>query len=208
MQFTIQRFGTTKSGTAYPSTDEKRANDFFEWLSGLDENASGQRHTLPTGQQCTYLHHDIFGAGNEYAQDQGKWFYLPPSAVVFKAFGFWLSNFGRHVYLAVYCGEKAENALLFDSTPLQLILPPEGYKTPNDFSGAKIPLIQTVGVRAGERVDSLISDERSQSYIRIHAINGDKETLGLELGIPAASHVVLNPPQVAFNQMFAALKNG
>ena len=203
MNFTMKRFGTPKGSATYPLPEEIAANDFFDWLSRLDERAHGQRHTLPTGQACTYLHHDLYGTGSQYMQDAGRWFYLPPSSSSFTAYGFWLTNNGRHVFLAVYYGAQAEHVLLFPSTPLQLAVPPEGYKTPSDFEGAKITLISTVGARTGERIDSMLSDERSQSYIRIYAVQDkDTEKLAVEVGIPNVSHIVVNPPDAVFNQLF------
>ena len=172
---------------------------------------------LPTGIPCRYVSHDLFGSGDQYLKDDGKWLYLPASTPeTFTGYNFWLSNSGQRLWIALYFGQQQPQALLFEGTLLQLVLPPEGIKTPEFAEPMRLPLTDVVGVWAAERIDTVLSDDRSQAYIRVFAETERKpsskpdepetvsEWLRLELGVPALSHnLTINPTGNHFSAMFS-----
>ena len=116
----------------------------------------------------------------------------------------------------MYYGQQQPQALLFEGTLLQLVLPPEGIKTPEFAEPMRLPLTDVVGVWAAERIDTVLSDDRSQAYIRVFAETERKpsskpdepetvsEWLRLELGVPALSHnLTINPTGNHFSAMFS-----
>lgn len=216
MRFKLERFGTTHQMPPR-SPQEIQSNEFFTTLTKLKPAQHGMSMVLPTGIPCRYVSHDLFGSGDQYLKDDGKWLYLPASTPeTVTGYNFWLSNSGQRLWIALYYGREQPQALLFEGTLLQLVLPPEGIKTPEFAEPMRLPLTDVVGVWAAERIDTVLSDDSSQAYIRVFAETERKpsskpdepetvsEWLRLELGVPALSHnLTINPTGNHFSAMFS-----
>lgn len=211
MRFSIQRYGTAKNQVAI-SPEEKRGNEFFQWLATLDEGKHGLTGMLPTGFPCRFVAHDVFGARDAYLRDEGQWYYLPPTHEQFRGIAYWIASQGRRVFFSLHFGERGESALLFESTPLQLALPPKGIWLDGEAEAVIVPTAHQIGAARSERIDGLLSDERSHCHIRIlsntektQAQDGaaqEKEWLKVEIGLPRLSHLTINPPEDSFTLLF------
>ena len=72
MRFKIERFGTTHQMPPR-GPQEIRSNEFFAAISKLNSAHHGMSLILPTGIPCRYVSHDMFGSGDQYLKDDGKW---------------------------------------------------------------------------------------------------------------------------------------
>lgn len=72
MRFKIERFGTAHQ-IPPRSPQEIRSNEFFTALTKLKPAQHGMSMVLPTGIPCCYVSHDLFGSGDQYLKDDGKW---------------------------------------------------------------------------------------------------------------------------------------
>jgi hypothetical protein len=212
MRFSIQRYGTGRNEVAI-TTEEKRGNEFFQWLATLDEGKHGSVGMLPTGFPCRYVAHDVFGERDAYLRDEGQWYYLPPTQEDFKGIAYWIASQGRRVFFSLHFGERGESALLFEATPLQLALPPVGIRIDGEPEGVILPCARQVGAAKAEKIDGLLSDERSHCHIRILSTTEktqgqdgavqEREWIKVEIGIPRLTHLaIINPPNDAFALMF------
>lgn len=210
MRMGIHRYGAASNVGL--SIEEKRGNDFFRWLSTLSENNHGQRCLMPTGFQCTWCAHDCFGEGDAYLRDEGQWLYLPATSEQFKGMVLWLANGGRRTFATLHYGDRGEDAVLLEITPLQVALPPLGIKIDGDKDGIVLPRAPEVGCLRGEKIDGLLSDERSQCHIRVFTesekVKGqdgnvqEREWVKVEIGMPRLSTLMVNPPNDPFTLMF------
>ncbi len=202
MKFSIKRYGTRSTVVAI-TNEEKRGNEFFRWLGALDESKHGEVGLLPTGFHTRFCAHDPFGEGNAYIESEGRHYFIPPNEEQFVGIAYWIV--GRRVFFTLHFGD-GKQSLLMEATMLQLAIPPEGVFIDGESDGfRKVPTSTEVGAWRAERIDSLLSDQRSQCHIRLTSQvekqpttdeteeRQEKEWLKVEIGIPRLSCLTINP---------------
>ncbi len=204
MRWKINRHGSPR-GEVAPTPEQTSANAFFDWIEGLSARDNGKTCRMPMGQTATFFAHDVFDGGERFIREDGAWYFLPSLPTIFHGATYWVGKHGALVFVALYHGERSERVALFESTGMQLLLPPVGIKSPHAAAGTVIPLCDEIGVRAGDVIDHLDVDAAAQRFLRLGIETTDQgEFLKIELTAPEFAHCIINPADSAYRQMFAS----